>query len=109
MAQAIDLKKGDHGSVLDRQFVHGLVQFFLKLARERLAIGSGGVSQCGHNFGGDLVVFVDFFEAEKSAQAMLPEVSQRGIDGDPVEPREERGLSLEAVDRLKSLDESVLR
>ena len=109
MAQAIDLKKGDHGSVLDRQFVHRLVQFFLQLARERLAIGSRGVGQCGHNLGGDLVVFVDFFEAEKSAQPVFPEVSQRGIDGDPVEPGEERGLPLEAVDRLERFDESVLR
>ena len=38
MAESFDFKKCNHGTVLGRQLLHRIVQFFLKLVHKRIAI-----------------------------------------------------------------------
>jgi len=109
MAKPIDFEKRYHGSVLDRQFLHGLVQFFLKLMRESIPISAGCVSQRSDDLGRNVVILIELLEAKERPEPMLPQVGQGGVDRNPVQPREERGLSLKSVNRLKCFDEGVLR
>jgi hypothetical protein len=58
MAKAIDFEKRYHGSVLDRQFLHGLVQFFLELMRKSIPISAGCVGHRSDDFGRNVIVLV---------------------------------------------------
>src|ERR1700678_965636 len=95
--------------MIDRQFLHRLVQFFLKFTDEGIPPDARLVGEGIYQLAGHRVVLTDRLEAEERPQAVLPQVAQRGVDRDAVEPREERGLSLEAVDRLERLYEGGLR
>ena len=72
MAKPIDFEKRYHGSVLDRQFLHGLVQFFLELMRESIPICAGCIGKRGDNFGRDMIVLVQFLEAKERPEPVLP-------------------------------------
>src|SRR5258708_2205095 len=107
MAEAVYLKKGNHCSVWDRQFLERFVQFFPKLMEVGIAVGTPFIRQLLKDLR-ICPVLVEFFQAEKAAQAVLPEVAERRVDGDLVKPGEERAVALEAIDGLKGLDEGVL-
>src|ERR1017187_6961967 len=95
--------------MIDRQFLHRFVQFFLELASKGLAVCPRLIRKGRNEFARYRLFGVDPLEAEERAHAVLSKVAQRGIDRDPVKPGEERRLPLEPLDRLKGLDKRILR
>jgi hypothetical protein len=55
-----------------------------------------------------MILLDHFFEAEKASQLVFSEVGERRIQRDAVEPSEKTRFPLEAVDRLKRFDKSLL-
>ena len=108
MAKLINLKQGDDGPMLERQFLECFVQFFLQLLEDCL-LPIGGLHHQGLEEFGVAVFLHHLFEAEEAAHPRAAQVTEGGVDGDPVEPAEERGITLEPGDGLKRLDERFLR
>src|SRR5690606_25220311 len=108
MTEAVNFVQCDHGAMLDRQLLQRLVQFFLKFADKRRAVGRPLVGQLVDHFA-DVILVVHLLEAEKRAQPVLAQMGQRAVDRDAIQPGKEGGLTLEAVDGLKGLDEGLLR
>ena len=108
MAETIDLKKGDHGSMFDRQFKHRVVQFFLELPDIRITINTCLICQGSNDFLRNWLLGINALQAEKRQETLLAQVTPRRIHRNAIQPCEKRRLAPEPVDGLEGLDESVL-
>ena len=64
MTQTVDFEQSDHSTMLDRQLLECLVQFFLELLDEQLTVTACLVGQLRNDFM-TLLFIVDLFETEK--------------------------------------------
>src|SRR5215216_2423465 len=95
--------------MLDRQFLHRFVQFFLQLVNKRVTVCASFVGESCNQLPGNRRVFVNRLQAKERTKPMFAKVTQGGVDRDAIEPSKKRGLPSKPIYRLKSLDKGILR
>ncbi len=75
MTQAINFKKCNHGAMLDRQFLHRIVQFFLKFPHVSVTLTARRIRQCRNDFPRNGRVRINLLQTKKRPEPRLPEMT----------------------------------